>query len=319
MFRVLAFFLSTAAWAASCNTAAPECTEWLKLGTSDSRSMLYRSHSLDVRNPRITRALVVIHGQGRNADDYFRTGMAAAFLADALEDTVVISPRFASNDGRGCKDNLASGEVNWRCSGDSWRSGAVALTDPNLTSYDFVDTILRKLAKREAFPNLKSIVVSGHSAGGQYVSRYVAATMIHESLGLPVTYVVSNPSSYAYLDDKRPGPTNNCPAYDRWPYGMQNRTGYSAKLSDEQFRKQIASRPVIYLLSEQDTLPLAGFDSSCSAMAQGPNRFERGKAYAAYVNEQFGAKHVVKPVPLCGHNARCVFTADAALPVLFPR
>jgi len=38
-----------------------------------------------------------------------------------------------------------------------------------------------------------------------------------------------------------------------------------------------------------------------------------------YVNRKFGAQHQVVVVPMCGHNARCMYTADAALPVLFPK
>jgi hypothetical protein len=45
----------------------------------------------------------------------------------------------------------------------------------------------------------------------------------------------------------------------------------------------------------------------------------RGLAYAKYVNERFGAKHDVRPVPACGHNARCMFTDAAALALLFPK
>lgn len=313
--RAILFLLSWPAWAAVCTTATPSCTEWVKLGAS--RSMIYRSHPLQTPNPAIRRALIVVHGQGRNADDYFRTGVAAAFLAGALDDTIVISPRFAANDGRSCKDTLSEGEINWRCSGDSWRAGAAAVNAEAVTSYDFTDELLRKLARKDVFPNLKVIVVSGHSAGGQYVSRYVMANTADQKIGVPVRYVVSNPSSYAYLDSSRPADVKNCPAYDRWPYGLNQRTGYSAKLSDEQLKKQLLSRPVTYLLSELDTLPLAGFDSSCGAMAQGDSRFARGQAYAEYV-KKLGAKHTVTVVPLCGHNARCVFTADPALPLLFP-
>ena len=113
----------------------------------------------------------------------------------------MISPRFASNTGAGagagCADALAPNEVNWPCGGDSWRSGGVALNQKDLTSYDFADEILRKLARKEIFPNLKKIVVAGHSAGGQFVTRYEMANKVHDSLGVPVTYVVSNPSSYA--------------------------------------------------------------------------------------------------------------------------
>jgi hypothetical protein len=32
-----------------------------------------------------------------------------------------------------------------------------------------------------------------------------------------------------------------------------------------------------------------------------------------------GAHHAVAIVPLCGHNARCMFTSEVALPLLFPK
>ena len=54
-------------------------------------------------------------------------------------------------------------------------------------------------------------------------------------------------------------------------------------------------------------------------MAQGPTRRARGEAFGKYVDEKFGAKHQTVIVPLCGHNARCMFTAEAALPLLFPK
>jgi pimeloyl-ACP methyl ester carboxylesterase len=270
----------------------------------------------------------MVHGAGRDAHNYFRTAVAAGFLAGALDDTIIIAPRFASNDGS-CRDALAPDEVSWSCSGDSWRSGATAVSDKSLTSYDFADEVLRKLARKDVFPNLKGIVVAGHSAGGQFVTRYEMANQVHDSLGIPVTYVVSNPSSYAYLDAARPDgggkefrpyrDGRNCTTYDRWPYGLQNRTGYTARLSDDQLKKQLAVRPVTYLLGELDILPLGGFDSSCPAMAQGATRLARGQAFAAYVNQKYGAQHKATVVSLCGHNARCMFTAEPALPILFPK
>ena len=294
-----------------------------------ARSLIYRTFPLDTKNEKITRALVMVHGAGRDADNYFRTAIAAAFLAGALEDTIVIAPRFASNDGRGCRDTLAANEINWSCSGDSWRSGGVASSPSQLTSYDLMDEILRRLTRKEIFPNIKAIVLSGHSAGGQYVTRYEMANKVNDNLGIPITYVVSNPSSYAYLDAERPSGTNNelrafgdarnCTTYDNWPYGLKNRSGYTAKLSDDQLKNQLAARSVTYLLGELDVLPLAGFDSSCPAMAQGPTRLARGQAFGNYVNAKYKAQHKVTVVPLCGHNARCMFTAEVALPILFPK
>jgi hypothetical protein len=173
------------------------------------------------------------------------------------------------------------------------------------------------------------------------------SNQVHDKLGIPITYVVSNPSSYAYPDSERPTPAayamaahapgysadiapnspafrplgdaRSCTTYDQWAYGMRNRTGYTAAQSDDQLRKQLASRPTTYLLGELDILPLGGFDSSCGAMAQGPTRLARGQAFAKYVNEKFGAHHNVVVVSLCGHNARCMFTSEVALPLIFPK
>jgi hypothetical protein len=330
--KSLTFLLLAAAcgYAAPCTTATPGCTEWVTYNGGPARSLFYRTYPLETGNQHITRAFILVHGVGRDADNYFRSAVAAAFLAGALEDTIVIAPRFASSDGRNCRDTLAPNEVSWSCSGDSWRSGGVAVSDDKLSSYDFMDVILRKLARKEAFPNLKTIILAGHSAGGQYVTRYEMSNQVHENLGVPVTYIVANPSSYAYLDPTRPAPDGsefrpyadgrNCTTYDKWPYGLQGRTGgYTAKMSDDQLKKQLAARPVTYLLGEIDILPLGGFDSSCPAMAQGPTRLARGQAFAKYANQKFGAQHKVVVVPLCGHNARCMFTSETALPIVFPK
>jgi pimeloyl-ACP methyl ester carboxylesterase len=330
--------------ATPCTQPTPECTEWVVLGGGPSRSLVYRSYPLATRNDAITRVLVSIHGAGRDAHNYFKSTLGAAFLAGALENTLVISPRMASNEGGGCGDSLATNEISWHC--NTWRSGGPSPKTPNVTSFDFVDEILRKVTRKETFPNVRAIVVVGHSAGGQVVNRYAMSNQVHDQLGVPVTYIVSNPSSYAYPDSVRPtaaaygvtayapgyvpalqpnaaafrpfGDARNCTTYDQWPFGFRNRTGYTAKQSDEQIKRQLASRPVIYLLGGLDILPLAGFDGSCAAMAQGPTRLARGQAYAKLVNETLGAKHTVTVVGLCGHNARCMYTAENALPLLFP-
>jgi len=333
-----------AAGAPPCVTATAPCTEWVTLGGGPSRSMIYRTYALDARNDAIRRAFVLVHGANRNADHYFSTATAAAFLGGALDDTIVISPKFTA-----CQDKLEANEIQWSCNGDSWRSGGTSPTHAELTSFDFMDEILRRLAKKTTFPNLRTIVVAGHSAGGQFVTRYEVANRVHDTLGVPVSYVVANPSSYAWPAASRPLPVDDaapdkakgawetemphsafsygpfagagsCPNYDRWPAGMQNRSaGYTAKTTEDQLTKQLVSRPTTYLLGQVDTLPLGGFDSSCSAMAQGATRRARGEAFAKYVNEQLGAKHAIQIVSECGHNDRCIYTTDAVFPVIFPK
>jgi hypothetical protein len=330
----------------SCTAATAACTEWVTLDKAGARSLIYRTQPLTAPNPHVRRALIMVHGTLRNADHYFTTATGAGFLAKALDDTIIIAPAIRSAQG-GCKDALAPKEVSWSCGGDSWRSGGAAASDPALTSFDFVDEILRRLADKRVFPNMRAIVVAGHSAGGQFVHRYEMANRVHDTLGVPVTYVVANPSSYAWPDATRPLPVDDAapaaavggwaseephtkfsygafdpaktPDYDLWPYGLEKRTtGYASRLSDDQLRAQLAGRPTTYLLSQVDTLPLGGFDGSSRAMAQGATRRARGEAFVKYINDRLGAHAKALIVPECGHNDRCVFTTDAVLSVIFP-
>jgi hypothetical protein len=54
-------------------------------------------------------------------------------------------------------------------------------------------------------------------------------------------------------------------------------------------------------------------------MAQGPTRLARGIAFNKYLNEKYGAHHRTEVVLTCGHNDRCLFTAIAGFPLLFPK
>jgi len=99
-------FFCMSEFGAPCTTATTDCAEWLTFGAGPSRSLLYRTYPLEGRHENIARALIVINGAGRDANNYFRTAVAAAFLSGALEDTIVISSRFASSDGRACRDKL---------------------------------------------------------------------------------------------------------------------------------------------------------------------------------------------------------------------
>ena len=109
-----------------------------------------------------------------------------------------------------------------------------------------------------------------------------------------------------------------CAAYDQWPYGLQNRVGFSARFPSEQLVKQLVARPTTFLVGGLDVFPLFGFDGSCAAMAQGSTRLARAFAYGRYLREKFDAKHPVQMIAACGHSARCMFTAELALPLLFP-
>ena len=368
---LLMLFLVNTAWAAApCVTATSACSEWINIAGGPMRAMVYRSHALQTREEGVTRAVVIVHGGSRDAHSNFMHVLAAGFVAGTLENTVVVSPRFASNHETIAKtltgedavaaaraparDALADNELNWvsQFGGRHWNAGGVA-SNAKVTSYEVIDEILRKLADRNVFPNIKSIVVAGHSSGGQFVGRYQMVNRVHEQIaqaGVKVSYIVSNPGAYTYLDHQRPTasaiPPNvsasvpgfidmstakppppyrpyadaqHCKTYDIWPYGMKDRVGYAAQLSDEQLIKQTVSRPTTFVLGELDILPLVNFDVSCPAMSQGNSRLARGLAFSRYIRDNFGAKHPTVVLDGCGHSTRCMLTHDRMLPILFPK
>jgi hypothetical protein len=115
---------------------------------------------------------------------------------------------------------------------------------------------------------LKHIVIAGHSGGGQYTLRYAMASQVDDTEGVAVSYVVSNPDALVYLDELRPTPAayppaaagprflppasddafapfvdaRNCTTFNDWQFGLRNRTGYTAALTDEQLKQQLAAR-----------------------------------------------------------------------------
>ncbi|HSE51831.1 MAG TPA: hypothetical protein VLB00_06560, partial [Gemmatimonadales bacterium] len=115
-----------------------------------------------------------------------------------------------------------------------------------------------------------------------------------------------------------PFDATKAPRFNNWPAGLDSLAGYTAGMGPDQLRKNLVSRTTTYLLGQVDVLPLGGFDSSANAMAQGPTRRARGEAFYKYVTETMGAKHKALIVSECGHNARCMYTTDVVLPVIFP-
>ena len=297
---VFAFF-----FLAACVTGTDACTEHLPLGPEGRFHVLYRSHPLTERNENLTSALIVVHGASRNADNYFPSGTAGAFLAGRLDSTLVVAPRFPMP-----QDKLAPGEIAFQPRGDDWRGGGPAVDLPTVNAYDVIDKLLAHFANKKLYPNMKKIVLFGHSAGGQFVNRYVAVSRYESTL--PITFVVSNPSSYLYFDAGRPAPNAECKGFNDWKYGLEG------KPNSEGFAANAVRRPVVYLLGEYDVTPQFSFDSSCSAMTQGPSRFQRGVNYLEYINGKYKAKHAMVKVPNCGHNGRCMLVADEARAVLFP-
>lgn len=196
-------------------------------------------------------------------------------------------------------------------------------------------------------------MIAGFSAGGQYVNRYEMANKADGAAsGISMSYVVGDPTSFAWPNAVRPLPVGDAspnspaqaykesvgkdattphtdftygafnnpkaPGYDDWPYGLGHLSGYVAGMSAGQLRKNLVTRSVTYVEDQVHTLPISGFDSSPNADAQDPQRRARGEAFVMHVDHYLGAAQELIIAPGCSHNSGCVLTADSVLPLLFP-
>jgi pimeloyl-ACP methyl ester carboxylesterase len=284
---------------------------------------LYVSSDWSEPQPSITRAVLVLHGRLRNADVYYRSALAAqAAAGEAGKATIMIVPQFlAEVDVEGW--HLPPDTLHWSLEG--WEGGEPALGPAPASSFDALDAILARLADRNIFPNLKQVVVAGHSGGGQVVQRYAIASEGEGALTSPhigVRYVVANPSSYAYFSAERPEPqiAASCPGYNDWKYGMEARPSYLAAPTPAELEQRYVARQVIYLLGTADTNPdHPALDKSCMAEAQGPYRYVRGHSYAATMAKRDGGtpNHRVWDVQSVGHDGDKMLTSPCGLAALF--
>lgn len=290
---------------------------------------VYADHPLNAAAADVKRVLIVVHGTLRNADVYFADGRLAVDEAGAAgAGTLVAAPQFLTRPDI-VAFNLPPDTLAWTQEG--WKGGDPALSPAPLSSFSAMDALLEHFSDRTLYPALTEVVVSGHSAGAQIVQRYAVAGQAETRLvnaGIKVRYVVANPSTYLYFDQRRPSAngsfepaaTTYCPRVNSWKYGMEKLPAYVAQQDLGSIEARYAARKVIYLLGMADTNPYTHFiDRSCPAMAQGPYRLARGLSYFKYLQGRHPAalNQSVVQVPGVGHDGRGMFGSACGQAAIF--
>lgn len=214
---------------------------------------------------------IVMHGVGRTADDYFDVWRPLAEAQGAL----LLVPEFPKKQ--------------WP---DSWRYalGNVATSKlVNLPSRDWAFTVIE-----EAFATAVALTGSretrfylyGHSAGAQFVHRYVMQTG-----GRGVKLAISANAGWYILPDHE----------YRFPYGLRG-----SSISDRNLRSAFAT-PMVVLLGQEDTIRGRNVRQVAETNAQGPHRLARGRyffrrsaASAHRMRARFGWR--IEEVPGAGHR-----------------
>lgn len=292
---------------------------------------LYLSCDWTVPQPRVRRAVVLMHGRLRNADAYFDLAQQArAAVGGDSEETLLIVPQFlAAADVHAHR--LTPDTLHWEWTG--WMGGDAARGPAPLSSFDALDAIVERLARRDSFPSLKTVVIAGHSGGGQVAQRYAVLTRAEGRLtsqGVALRYVIANPSSYVYFDALRPTAEGGfapfdvaqCPKFNDWKYGLNRLPAYAGAGDGEMALEEVyARRDVTVLLGSLDCDPEhPALDKSCAAQAQGSHRLARGLAYARYMRVRHPSlSHRTVVVDGLGHDGRGMFCSPQGMAALFDR
>lgn len=319
---------------AAIERACPDVFSFKK--NDQTYSFRYASnHPIAQENKKIKQLVIYIHGARRNGLDYYEWGEKAVNAANKQEETLFFSPQFNSEkdleDHKHDATHLFWVKNNWRIGDESVSSEKRAMAS-SFSSFSLIDSVIARVCNKKLFPNLKRITVIGHSAGGQFVSRYVGMTPLPNTLtAYKFNFIVMNPSTYLYLDDRRPVQTDKglafvkpdatgCSSYNDYPRGMANLNPYASLVGVETITQQFLKRDISYILGEKDVnMNDSSLDKSCEGNMQGRFRLERGQFFYEYV-QLFAKKkkiHQIDVVPDVAHDGDKMVNSAAARRFMF--
>ncbi len=187
--------------------------------------------------------VIVMHGQRRNASEYRDQWIEAA----RTHRFAIAAPEFARTDFPAASHyNLGNRE--------DAEGRAVA---PSLWSFSAIEPLFDAARARLGL-TCETYAIYGHSAGAQFVHRYLAFT------AAPRVHAAVSANAGWYTR----------PDFDiAWPFGLGG-TG----LGDADLARWLA-RPMTVLLGSADTAQTGSLNQTPEAMAQGPHRLARGRSF----------------------------------------
>ena len=215
----------------------------------------HHAYPLDVENPNITQIIYVVHGASGSQGDYDGVYFDRVFDALELEElsdgstlrsrTQIVAPHYRSlnKDVDECEEGNSAAcllyitdnyddEQRLVFAHGGWREGASTTSSfvrARVGSFQIANDVLTDLFG--LYPNLRRVIITGHSAGGQFVNRYAAAADFRVDGAdnedrYEFLFLLANPSSVFYIDTRRPNridaPATDfvVPSGDSLPTGM---------------------------------------------------------------------------------------------------
>ena len=288
----------------------------------------YSTTPLNANAAGVERVVIIVHGESRNAKSNWSSTVEAARMAGVTGKTLIVGPQFLTPQDIAAH-GLPATVLRWKM--HDWSRGSPALSPIPVSGFEVLDRLLDHFADRAQYPDLRSVVLVGHSAGAQLVQRYAAVGHGEKALtalGIHTRYVVVEPSSFLYFDHLRPSAaggfkavdTASCPGVTKWRYGLDNAPPYASGQSAKAIEAAYAARDIVYLAGTADNDPNhSELDRSCEGELQGSDRLSRSVSYMNYMRMRHPANldQSLVLVPGADHDSKHVLANSCSLPVLF--
>jgi len=291
----------------------------------------YRNIPLANTSTDIKYAIISLHGDGRNADEHFNIIGQATVNAGLEDSTILLAPVYPFQDDIN-QYNLGDDVLYW--SDTDWNAGDLSRnTQSNprpfrISSFSTMDSIYHRLVENN--PNLKRIVLTGHSAGSQMVVRYAAGGRAQADLtetGIDFVFVPTNTPSFLYYDDNRVlnqnaevfefGPSD-CGSASQYKYGLDNLNQYMENTGEATIIENHKQSGVTYLIGQYD---FGGQTNTCARMVQGSSRLIRTHVYFSYIGFFYGDSiynnHRMAEIPAAYHEFDEIVFTDCGMNALF--
>ena len=267
-------------------------------------------------NPEtIERAVFVWPGQWRNSWVYanlmgnaYRIAQQYSELNVHPNTTLIVAPTFLNElDLR--LGSVKENEVSYK--GTGWSMGGLVHHPKSLkgaSSFEVVDQFIEMLTDSEQFPNMKKVVMVGHSLGAQATQRYalLAKPKSYES---KLKFWIGDPGAWVWTEQGRTNITSNLTSssFD-WPYGFKNAkkvpafARHRAHNGGRELIDVYHSRKIHYAFALNDNGPGNTHDAP---EQEGPNRISRSAAYIVALGSDtdlFKKHHTVDFVPGISHQ-----------------
>ncbi|QIE25764.1 alpha/beta fold hydrolase [Caballeronia sp. SBC2] len=308
--------------------ATPDQQFEVETASGNGTLPVYSTIALNANAAGIERVVIVVHGESRNAKSNWSSTVEAARMAAVTGTTLIVGPQFLVPQDIAAQ-GLPATVLRWKM--HDWSRGWPALSPVPVSGFDVLDRLLDHFADRTRYPDLRTVVLVGHSAGAQLVQRYAAVGHGEQALtalGIHTRYVVVEPSSFLYFDNLRPSAAGGfkavdqatCPGATQWRYGLENAPPYVSGQSAQAIEAAYAARDVVYLAGTADNDPdHSELDRSCGGELQGSDRLSRSVSYMNYMRMRHATNlhQSLVLVPGADHDSKHVLANSCSLPVLF--